>query len=245
MTQIFNLKSVVCGAVLAASLSLACITAKADGVVLSGPIGDGGTGFGSIVTILSLHNNGSETGGAAWNGSADVATGATPTDVDLGAPHSQTYSFSQLASLGFSSSNMRFVYNVNEAGNASGVNTVLTTMTIKVYSDAGNAGVPVELYSSTTCVGCGNNFPAYEQGQGNSGYLFTVDAAAQAQLLNFFLTCPSCRLGLYASVDDTQDGAEDFYIVNAQTAVPEPASILLLGTALIGTGGVLRRRFRK
>src|SRR5882762_609366 len=103
MPQIFSLKHLVLGVLFAITLSLASATARADGVVFNSQAPGGGTGFGTILTILSLHNTPTEAGGVGWNGSADYATGSSTSDVDLGAPHSQTYTFAQLSALGFNS----------------------------------------------------------------------------------------------------------------------------------------------
>jgi len=229
------MKHLVFGVLIAITLSLASTTARADGVVASGQVPDGGTGFGTILTILTLHNDGAEAGGIAWNGSADVATSA---DVVPNPPHSQTVTFATLSSLGFNSGNLNIVFNVNETG--ANPDLTLNSLTIKVYDAAGTV-----VYSSTTCVGCPGSYPVFEQGQGSSGYLFTLDAAAQAALNNFFLTCPTCHLGLTASITGSDDGAEDFNIVRSDTAVPEPASMLLLGTGLLGVAGAARRRFSR
>lgn len=214
-------------------LGLTATSARADLVLLPGataPSGGVGHTPESILSIQSPKNTDHAYGSVSWNGSTDIISG----EIAKQGEHTKTLSF---ADLGINNAGqLRVFMDIEDPDN----DLVLHELTLTAYNS--QTGAPMFQASFQPDPASGQYFVELAGGQGHGDYVFGLTPDQAAALQAAYEADPNLRLGLFARTSDDTGSFTNFKLGEGAAPVPEPATLLLMGTGLAGVAAKLRKR---
>ena len=211
-----------------------------------------GTGFGTQNNILTVQLAGggseggsvtdTEEGKVAWddNLGMDVLSGGQVISGDV---KTRTYTFSELGIV--EASQILFEWNPAEVGQ--GQKTQVDALTMSIYRNDGNG---VADYWDSLAAPVFHEF-TINNGVGGNGFDYHLNAQGIINLNNWLsseVDFSSYRIGLYSLTSYVDNGPDTWTVRSVgdpSTPVPEPATMLLFGSGLIGLAGFSARRKKK